>query len=107
MGSNSYRRWLISSSSLLFLDGSSGGGGVQALQSRVQLAPPPRPKLHQLLGLEEALQVPHLPDAGDDEDEGLSDGPPENALVGALARHAKALLAVLKETKKPVKGIHD
>lgn len=52
--------------------------------------------LHQFLGLEEALEVPHLPDAGEDEDDGLGDGPPEHALVGALARHAETLLAVLR-----------
>lgn len=50
--------------------------------------------LHQFLRLEEAFQMLHLPDAGDDEDECLSDGPPENTLVGALARHAKPLLAI-------------
>lgn len=55
--------------------------------------------LHQLLGLEEALEVPHLPDAGDDEDEGLGDGPPEHALVGALTRHAETLLAILQKNK--------
>lgn len=54
-----------------------------------------RQTLHQFLGLKEALEVLHLPNPGDDEDERLSDGPPENALVGALARHAKALLAIL------------
>lgn len=36
----------------------------------------------------------HLPDAGDDEDEGLSDRPPQNSLVRALARHTETLLAV-------------
>lgn len=41
--------------------------------------------------------MPHLPDAYDDEDESLGDGPPQDALVGALARHAEALLAILKE----------
>lgn len=53
-------------------------------------------KLHQLLGLEEALEMLHLPNAGDDEDERLSDGPPQDALVGALARHAKTLLPILR-----------
>lgn len=51
--------------------------------------------LHQFLGLKEAFEVLHLPNAGDDEDERLSDGPPENALVGALARHAKPLFTIL------------
>ena len=58
----------------------------------------PRQKLHQFLGLEEAFQVFHLPNASDDEDERLSDGPPENALVGALTGHAKPLLPVLSKT---------
>lgn len=49
---------------------------------------------HQLFGLKEALEVLHLPDAGDDEDDGLSDGPPQNTLVRALARHAETLLTV-------------
>lgn len=57
--------------------------------------PQVRKTLHQFLGLEEAFEVLHLPNAGDDEDERLGDGPPENALVGALARHAKALLTIL------------
>lgn len=53
-----------------------------------------RQTLHQFLGLKEALEVLHLPNAGDEEDECLSDGPPENTLVGALTRHAKPLLAI-------------
>lgn len=52
--------------------------------------------LNQLLGLEEALEVLHLPDAGEDEDERLGDGPPQDALVGALAGPAESLLAVLR-----------
>lgn len=51
--------------------------------------------LHQFLGLKEAFEVLHLPNAGDDEDECLSDGPPEDTLVGALARHAKPLFTIL------------
>ena len=31
---------------------------------------------YKLLGLEEALEMPHLPESCDEEDEGLSDGPP-------------------------------
>ena len=63
-------------------------------------APPPIQflgELHQFLGLEEAFEVPHLPDAGEDEDDGLGDGPPEHALVGALTRHPEALLSVLRD----------
>lgn len=59
-----------------------------------------REGLHQLLGLEEALEVPHLPDAGEDEDDGLGDGPPEHPLVGALARHAETFLSVLPANVK-------
>ena len=50
----------------------------------------------ELLGLEEALEVPHLPRAHHDEDAGLGEGPPQNPLVRALARLAEPLLAVLK-----------
>lgn len=42
----------------------------------------------------------HLPNASDDEDECLSDGPPEDALVGALARHAETLLTILSKTRE-------
>lgn len=51
--------------------------------------------LNKLLGLKETLQVPHLPDACDDEDESLGDGPPQHTLVGALARHPEALFTIL------------
>lgn len=50
--------------------------------------------LHQLLGLKEALQVPHLPDASEDEDDSLSDGPPQDPLVGALTGQTKALFTI-------------
>lgn len=53
--------------------------------------------LNQLLGLKEALQMPHLPDTSEDEDDGLGDGPPEHSLVGALASHPEPLFAVLEE----------
>lgn len=41
----------------------------------------------------------HLPDASDDKDDGLSDRPPQNALVRALARHTETLLTVLWKRK--------
>ncbi len=50
---------------------------------------------HQLFGLKEALEMSHLPDSCDDEDDGLSDRPPQNSLVRALARHTETLLTVL------------
>lgn len=50
--------------------------------------------LHQLLGLEEALEVTHLPDAREDEDDGLRDGPPQDSLVGALAGQTEALFTI-------------
>ena len=50
--------------------------------------------LHQLLGLEETLEVSHLPGAHDEEDGGLRQGPPQHPLVGALAGLAEPLLAV-------------
>ena len=52
--------------------------------------------LDELLGLEEALEVAHLPRAHHDEDAGLGEGPPQNPLIRALARLAEPLLAVLK-----------
>ena len=58
--------------------------------------------LHQLLGFEEAFEVFKLPDAGDDEDERLGDGPPQHTLVGALAGHAEALFTVLQGTDRHV-----
>ena len=54
----------------------------------------------ELLGLEEALEVPHLPRAHHDEDAGLRQGPPQHPLVRALARRAEPLLPILE-----VKGI--
>ena len=50
----------------------------------------------EFLGLEEALEMPHLPRAHHDEDAGLREGPPQHPLVRALARRAEPLLAVLK-----------
>lgn len=41
----------------------------------------------------------HLPDAGDDEDERLRNGPPQHSLVGALAGHAEALLTILEDAQ--------
>lgn len=59
--------------------------------------------LHQFLGLKEAFEVFHLPNAGDDKDERLGDRPPENTLIGALTRHAKPLLSILKKTQYTMK----
>lgn len=56
--------------------------------------------LNQFLGLKEALEMLHLPNAGEQEDEGLSDGPPQDALVGALARHAETLLSILRTDRR-------
>ena len=50
----------------------------------------------ELLGLEEALEVPHLPRAHHDEDAGLRKGSPQHPLVRALARRPEPLLAILK-----------
>lgn len=57
--------------------------------------------LHQLLGLKEALEVTHLPDACEDENDGLSDGPPQDPLVGALTGQTKALFTILRGTTNP------
>ena len=51
--------------------------------------------LHQLLGLKEALEVLHLPDASDDENKRLRYRPPKHTLVGALTCHAEPLLTIL------------
>lgn len=59
-----------------------------------------RRRLHQFLGLKEAFEMLHLPNTSDDEDERLSNGPPQDTLVGALARHAKAFLSILQGQKK-------
>ena len=56
----------------------------------------------ELLGLEEALEVPHLPRAHHDEDAGLREGPPQHPLVRALARRAEPLLAVLKGSRSEI-----
>lgn len=61
--------------------------------------------LNQFLGLKEALEMLHLPNAGEDEDERLSDGPPQDALVGALARHAETLLSILQTEERVRTGI--
>lgn len=50
--------------------------------------------LHQLLGLKEALEMTHLPDASEDEDDGLGDGPPQDPLVGALTGQTEAFFTI-------------
>lgn len=57
--------------------------------------------LHQLLGLKEALEVTHLPDAREDEDDSLCDGPPQDPLVGALTDQTEALFTILHGTMDP------
>lgn len=59
--------------------------------------------LHQLLGLKEALEMPHLPDASEDEDDGLSDGPPQDPLVGALTGQTEALFTILWDSRPRTK----
>jgi len=51
-------------------------------------------RLHQLLCLEEGLEVSHLPGAHSQEDGELAHAPPQHALVGALRGLPEALLAV-------------
>lgn len=50
-------------------------------------------QLHQLLGFEKALEMPHLPDTNGHEDQSLQDGPPQYSLVGALTGLSEALLS--------------
>lgn len=40
----------------------------------------------------------HLPDASEDEDDGLGDGPPQDPLVGALTGQTEALFTILHRT---------
>lgn len=40
----------------------------------------------------------HLPDASEDEDNGLGDGPPQDPLVGALTGQTEALFTILHRT---------
>ena len=64
--------------------GGWGGGGLQKGSD-------------QFLGLKEALEVLHLPEASEEEDESLCNGPPQHTLVCALARLTETLLAILKQ----------
>ena len=50
--------------------------------------------LHQLLGLEETLEMSHLPTSHDQENPCLRQSPPEHPLVCALAGLSEALLTV-------------
>lgn len=52
--------------------------------------------LNKLLGFKEALQMPHLPEASNKQDNGLSNGPPQHTLVCALASLTEALFTILK-----------
>ena len=51
----------------------------------------------QFLGLKEALEVLHLPEASEEKDEGLCNRPPKHTLVCALAGLTETLLAILKQ----------
>ena len=51
----------------------------------------------ELLCLEEALEVAHLPDAHENEDDGLPKGPPQHTGVGAVAHRTETLLTQLKK----------
>ncbi len=73
-------------------------------QTHTQTHTPPAEKLHQFLGLEEALEVSHLPNADGHQDEGLDDGPPEDPLVGALTGLTETLLTVLREDEQTAGG---
>ena len=64
------------------------------------------PVLHQLLGLEEALEMPHLPAAHDQEDACLGQGPPEDPLVGALAGLPEPLLTISEQIILKTKRNH-
>lgn len=57
--------------------------------------------LNKFLGLKEALEMPHLPEANGNQDECLDNGPPEDSLVGAFAGLSEAFLTVLKDKRTP------
>ena len=54
-----------------------------------------RTGLDEFLGLEEALEVPHLPDAHEDEDDGLPQRPPQHSSIGAVADLPEPLFTLL------------
>ena len=51
--------------------------------------------LDEFLSLKEALEMAHLPEAGDEKDQRLCNTPPQHALVGGLGRLTESLLTVL------------
>ncbi len=53
-------------------------------------------RLDQFLGLEEALEMAHLPEASEQENGGLRDRPPEHARVRRLGGLAETLFAILQ-----------
>lgn len=56
--------------------------------------------LHKLLGFEESLEMPHLPKSSGKKNKGLSHGPPQDTLIGALASLTETLLTELKLKRK-------
>lgn len=52
-------------------------------------------RLHKFLGLEEALEMPHLPDSHDEQDTELCERPPEHSLVCTFTRHSETLFSIL------------
>ncbi len=53
--------------------------------------------LNEFLGLKEALEMSHLPDAHQDEDDGLSQGPPQHLGIGAVTHQTEPLLTNMRE----------
>ena len=51
---------------------------------------------HKLLRFEETLQMPHLPESSDEQNDSLCNGPPEDSLIRTFTRLTKPLLSVLK-----------
>ena len=56
---------------------------------------PASPGLYKFLGLEEALEMPHLPDSHEDEDNGLSQRPPQHPSISTVAHNPEPLLSGL------------
>lgn len=56
--------------------------------------------LDELLGLKEALEMPHLPDAHQNEDDGLAQGPPQDSGIRAITDLPESLLTLLERVRE-------
>ena len=56
--------------------------------------------LDKFLCFKEALEMPHLPESGKQQDDGLSDTPPQHTLVCALTCLTETLFTILKRNNQ-------